>query len=89
MSKIKETIEENVELLYVLGRAGIKSIAKALDYLSIYKVYESYSWLKEKTERKEIAAHHCKVSIRTVDTALALLMQEAKPKRKMQEKLHK
>ena len=78
-----------MELLYVLDRAGIKSIAKALDYLSIYKVYESYSWLKEKTERKEIAAYHCKVSIRTVDTALALLMQEAKPKRKMQEKLHK
>ena len=78
-----------MELLYVLDRAGIKSIAKALDYLSIYKVYESYSWLKEKTERKEIAAHHCKVSIRTVDTALALLQQEAKPKRKMQEKLHK
>ena len=75
MSKIGEIIRSNMELLYKLDRAGVKSINTALDYVSITDTYEAYGWIKDKTERAEVTASRCRVSVRTVQTALSLLSQ--------------
>lgn len=75
MSNIGQIIRANMEDLYKLQRAGVKSINTALDYISIADTYEAYSWIKDKEERKEVTASRCRVSVRTVHAALTALAQ--------------
>lgn len=78
MSNIGDLIREHRELLYKLDKAGIKNINTALDYISIQDTYKAYNWIKDKGERKEVTASRCRVSVRTVATALTTLDQEIK-----------
>lgn len=78
MSNIGDLIREHRELLYKLDKAGIKNINTALDYVLIEDTYRAYAWIKDKGERKEVTASRCRVSVRTVATALTTLDQEIK-----------
>lgn len=80
MCSVKELITANRETLYSLQRAGVKNINTALDYVAISETYEAYGWLKDKTERVEVTASRCRVSVRTVHTALSTLAQSVKIK---------
>ncbi len=74
--KIGDLLREHREILYKLDKAGIKSINTALDYVLIEDTHEAYEWIKDKGERKEVTASRCRVSVRTVATALSLLDQD-------------
>lgn len=78
MSKIKvlDLIENNAAILYKLNKGGIKNINTALDYLVIYATYKTYKGIPDVMERKHVTAEHCKVSIRTVSSALVILESE-------------
>lgn len=73
--KIGDLIREHREILYKLDKAGIKSINTALDYVLIEDTHKAYEWIKDKGERKEVTASRCRVSVRTVATALNTLDQ--------------
>ena len=73
--KIGDLIREHREILYKLDKAGIKNINTALDYVLIDDTYKAYEWIKDKGERKEVTASRCRVSVRTVSTALNTLDQ--------------
>ena len=75
-SKVSRLIEDNIDVLYKLDRAGIKCINTALDYLAILKVYQMYAKLDDKKKQKKETAEQCHVSIRTVELALQLLGQD-------------
>ena len=75
-NKVIDMIEENVSLLYKLDKAGIKCINTALDYMVIFYTYKSHSAIKDITERKELTAERCKVSVRTVSNAISVLDQK-------------
>lgn len=75
-NKIANLIEDHIDVLYKLDRAGIKNINTALDYLAIIKVYQMYSKLIDKKKQKKETAEQCHVSIRTVELALQLLGQD-------------
>lgn len=75
-NKIANLIEDHIDVLYKLDRAGIKNINTALDYLAIIKVYQMYSKLNDKKKQKKETAEQCHVSIRTVELALQLLGQD-------------
>ena len=77
IEKVSNLIEDNIDTLYKLDRAGIKCINTALDYLVIVKVYKMYSKLEDKKVQKRETAEQCHVSIRTVELALQLLGQDA------------
>ena len=81
MSNIGDLIREHRELLYKLDKAGIKNINTALDYISIQETYKAYNWIKDKGERKEVTASRCRVSVRTVATALSILDQDVNSKK--------
>lgn len=74
--KVLDLIENNVTLLYKLDKGGIKCINTALDYLVIYTTYKAYKGIPDIMERKGVTAEHCKVSIRTVSSAINLLEQD-------------
>ncbi|MBT0552522.1 hypothetical protein D1Z97_03270 [Riemerella anatipestifer] len=74
--KINEVIEKNLEMLYKLSLAGVKTISTAIDYYSIAEVYKRYSWIESNKERKELTASQCKVTLKTVENALALMESE-------------
>lgn len=74
--KVLDLIENNVVLLYKLNKGGIKNINTALDYLVIYATFKTYKKIPDIMERKAVTAEHCKVSIRTVSSALVLLDAE-------------
>ena len=78
MIKIGDLLREHRELLYKLDKAGIKNINTALDYVSIEETHKAYNWIKDKGERKEVTASRCRVSVRTVATALTTLDREIK-----------
>ena len=75
-SKVLDLIENNVTLLYKLNKGGIKNINTALDYMVIYHTFRTYKGIPDIMERKAVTAEHCKVSIRTVSSALILLDAE-------------
>ncbi len=75
MIKIGDLIREHRDLLYKLDKAGIKNINTALDYVLIEDTHKAYDWIKDKGERKEVTASRCRVSVRTVATALNTLDQ--------------
>ena len=75
-NKIANLIEDHIDVLYKLDRAGIKNINTALDYLAIIKVHQMYSKLNDKKKQKKETAEQCHVSIRTVELALQLLGQD-------------
>lgn len=74
--KINEVIEKNLEMLYKLSLAGVKTISTAIDYYSIAEVYKRYYWIESNKERKELTASQCKVTVKTVENALALMESE-------------
>lgn len=74
--KVLDLIENNAALLYRLNKAGIKNINTALDYMVIYSVFKTYRKIPEIMERKAVTAEHCKVSIRTVSSAIEILDSE-------------
>lgn len=74
--KVLDLIENNVALLYKLNKGGIKNINTALDYLVIYATFKTYKKIPEIMERKAVTAEHCKVSIRTVSSAIEILDSE-------------
>lgn len=74
--KVLDLIENNVSLLYKLNKGGIKNINTALDYLVIYATYKTYKSIPDIMERKAVTAEHCKVSLRTVSSALIILDSE-------------
>jgi hypothetical protein len=71
--KVLDLIEDNAALLYKLNKGGIKNINTALDYLVIYATFKTYKGIPEIMERKAVTAEHCKVSIRTVSSAIEIL----------------
>lgn len=73
--KIGDLLREHREILYKLDKAGLKNINTALDYVLIEDTYKAYEWIKDKGERKEVTASRCRVSVRTVATALNTLDQ--------------
>lgn len=75
MSKVVNLIEENMPLLYKLDLKGIKNINTALDYIIIFRTFQSYHFIKNKSQQKFETAEKCKVSIRTVEQAVSLLDQ--------------
>ena len=79
--KIGDLIREHRELLYKLDKAGIKNINTALDYVLIEETHKAYSWIKDKGERTEVTASRCRVSVRTVATALSILDQDVNSKK--------
>lgn len=74
--KIGDLLREHREILYKLDKAGLKNINTALDYVLIEDTHKAYEWIKDKGERKEVTASRCRVSVRTVATALSLLDQD-------------
>ena len=74
--KIGDLLREHRELLYKLDKAGLKNINTTLDYVLIEDTHKAYEWIKDKGERKEVTASRCRVSVRTVATALSLLDQD-------------
>ena len=73
--KIGDLLREHRELLYKLDKAGLKNINTTLDYVLIEDTHKAYEWIKDKGERKEVTASRCRVSVRTVATALITLDQ--------------
>ena len=73
---VKDLISGNLEIFFKLDLIGIKNINTAIDYLSIYEVYQKYSWIKKKSDREKVVADQCKVSIISVKRALSLMNQE-------------
>lgn len=71
--EVKEFVEKNRGTLYKLSTTGTVNIATYLDYLSIYEQYESHKHISSITERKKVVATFCKVTLRTVDRAIALM----------------
>lgn len=77
--KVLDLLTQHEAILLEMHRAGIGTIPTALDYLSIYRIHQSYSHIKSRTERKELTAMHCKISKRKVEMALSLMSMSADP----------
>ena len=71
--KVNEAINSNIELLYKLDKAGVKSIATAIDYATIYTDYNAQSHIKNEAERKRTVAVRFKVSVSCVEKAVYLM----------------
>lgn len=74
-SKIHEIVDNNLELFHKLDLKGVKNISTAIDYLSIYKAYNQYSWIDNERERKETVASQLKVTKKTVENAINLMRE--------------
>lgn len=70
---VREIVQNNIELFYKLDLVGVKNISTAIDYLHIVNLYDSYDWVEDECERKEIVASQSKVSKKTVQNALNLM----------------
>lgn len=79
---VKDIISNNLEIFFKLDLVGIKSISSAIDLMHIYKTYQEYSWINDKTERKKVVADVCKVSVSSVEKALCLMAKQVKINKK-------
>lgn len=70
--ELKNLIENNTGVLLQLQKNGVKNINVALDYLAIYKIYESFSEIKSKMERIELTADKCKIHSNSVRNAIKI-----------------
>lgn len=73
---VEEVIANNLQLLHKLSLAGVKNINTAVDYYMILETYRKYKWISNFKERKEVTATQCKVTLKTVENALALMEQK-------------
>ena len=71
--KVKDVIDKNLELFYKLDRIGVKNIATAIDYATIYDDYKKQSHIKSETERKKTVATRFKISVSSVEKAICLM----------------
>lgn len=71
--KVKELIDRNLETLYKLDRIGVKNIATAIDYATIYDDYVKQSHIRSETERKKTVATRFKISVSSVEKAICLM----------------
>lgn len=72
---VEEVISTNLQIFHKLAVVGVKNINTAIDYFQILEVYKKYDWIDNFKERKEVTASQCKVTLRTVENALALMGQ--------------
>jgi hypothetical protein len=71
--KVKEAIDKNLELFYKLDKIGVKNIAMAIDYATIYDDYKKQSHISSEFERKKTVATRFKISVSTVERAVSLM----------------
>lgn len=71
--KVKEAIDSNLKLLYKLDKVGVKNIATAIDYATIYDDYNKHSHISCIAERKKTVATRFKVSVSSVEKAICLM----------------
>lgn len=71
--KVKDAINDNLELFYKLDRIGVKNIATAIDYATIYDDYVKQSHIRSEMERKKTVATRFKVSVSSVEKAICLM----------------
>lgn len=70
---VKEAIEKNIELFYKLDKIGVKNIATAIDYATIFNDYKKQVHIKNETEKKRVVAKRFKVSVSSVEKAVCLM----------------
>jgi len=73
---VQEMISAHLDLFLKLDRLGLKTINSAIDYLSIWDEFQKYSWIESISERKQVVALKCKVSVSSVEKALYLMKQK-------------
>jgi len=71
--KVKDAIDKNLELFYKLDRIGVKNIATAIDYATIYDDYKKQSHIPSEYERKKTVATRFKISVSSVEKAVCLM----------------
>lgn len=71
--KVKKLIDEHLDLFYKLDKAGVKNIATAIDYSTIYDDYMKQSHIGSQLERKRVVAKRFKVSVSSVEKAICLM----------------
>lgn len=70
---VKEAIDKNLELFYKLDRIGVKNIATAIDYATIFDDYKKQNHIKNELERKKTVAARFKISVSSVEKAICLM----------------
>ena len=71
--RVKEAIDNHLELFYKLDRVGVKNIANAIDFATIYDDYKKQCHIKNELERKKTVATRFKVSVSSVERAICLM----------------
>lgn len=71
--KVKTIIDNHLDLFYKLDKVGVKNIATAIDYATIYDDYMKQAHISNQTERKRVVAKRFKVSLSSVEKALCLM----------------
>ncbi|MGL5233838.1 MAG: hypothetical protein ACRC8Z_03650 [Empedobacter falsenii] len=71
--RVKEAIDNNIELFYKLDRLGIKNLSTAIDYATIFDDYKKQSHIKSEFERKKTVATRFKISVSSVEKAICLM----------------
>ena len=73
---VQEMISAHLDLFLKLDRLGLKTINSAIDYLTIWEEFQKYGWIESISERKQVVALKCKVSVSSVEKALYLMKQK-------------
>lgn len=71
--RVKEAIDKNLELFYKLDKIGVKNIATAIDYATIYDDYKKQCHITSELERKKTVATRFKISVSSVEKAICLM----------------
>lgn len=70
---VKEAIEKHIDLFYKLDKIGVKNIATAIDYATIYNDFKNQTHISSETERKKVVAKRFKISVSSVEKAICLM----------------
>jgi len=70
---VKEFIDKHLDLFYKLDKIGVKNIATAIDYATIFDDYQKQCHIKNQLERKQVVARRFKVSVSSVEKAICLM----------------
>lgn len=71
--RVKEAIDINLKLFHKLDKVGIKNIATAIDYATIYDDFNKHSYITCVAERKKTVATRFKISVSSVEKAICLM----------------
>lgn len=71
--RVKEAIDNHLELFYKLDRVGVKNIATAIDFATIYDDYKKQCHITPELERKKTVATRFKISVSSVERAICLM----------------